>query len=318
MQPQPPVSRVPAQNPHAKQEPIHLQHWAARKEQILAKLPAGIKPERFESMMRTAFYENFQTFSRSTPESFLFAVAAAAELGLMISKTAGHAYLVPYKGAVQLIVGYKGLIFLAARAGILSQAEAHAVYGGQEFLYYMENNEWKSRHVPFGETSTKDDNITHVYGILTLTNGSKKFDCLTRDQIETVRGKAPSANSPAWRDSWGEMAKKTVLRRMFKTLPVDPECELMRALHIDDEPETPKPIEPPKSYMNVLKETSYMDMQRIEAAEVNDSREVLAKSLEILWNKGIDLGKKPADVANLSNEEVKSLLLKTEEYLEKD
>jgi len=50
-----------------------------------------------------------------------------------------------------------------------------------------------------------------------------QFDFMSRQQIEAVRQKAPSKYSPAWNEHWNEMAKKTVLRRVMKLVPLSTE-----------------------------------------------------------------------------------------------
>ena len=54
-----------------------------------------------------------------------------------------------------------------------------------------------------------------------------------------------NAKGPAWTKSWGEMAKKTVIRRQSKRLPKSTDIEMV-VKRIDDdydfdEPEPPKP-----------------------------------------------------------------------------
>src|SRR5690606_18079652 len=47
----------------------------------------------------------------------------------------------------------------------------------------------------------------------------------TVEEIEAIRRAAPSANSPAWKNHFGEMAKKTVFRRLAKMLPLSTEAQ---------------------------------------------------------------------------------------------
>lgn len=301
-------------NPHAKPEPVNLQHFNARKAQILTRVPPWIRPEKFEGALRTAFFEGGDMLARVTPESFLYAVSSCAELGLVLGKTAGHAYLVPFRNECTLIVGYKGLIFLAYRAGLIKAVDLHAVYRGQEFQCWMENNEWKNRHIPFGEVSTKDSDITHVYCIMTLANGAKKFSVMTRDQIEEIRARAPSGNSPSWRNSWGEMAKKTVLRRAMKTLPMDADCEINKALKLEDEAyDEPQQIRKP--YMQQIAEANTIEIERLDAIEKSHNRETMMKYIEIAAKKGINLGKTQQEIEALDDKELAILLAKTEELL---
>src|ERR1044071_3570677 len=51
-------------------------------------------------------------------QSLFNAAMSAACLGLEVDGVTGQAYLIPFKGRAQLVVGYKGYNTLAARSGI--------------------------------------------------------------------------------------------------------------------------------------------------------------------------------------------------------
>jgi recombination protein RecT len=59
---------------------------------------------------------------------------------------------------------------------------------------------------------------------------------MTAADVEKVRQKANSKDSPAWRYHWNEMARKTVFRRAAKWLPLSAEKSgaLIQALEQDD------------------------------------------------------------------------------------
>lgn len=51
-------------------------------------------------------------------QSLFNSAMSAAVLGLEVDGVTGQAYLIPFKGRAQLVVGYKGYNTLAARSGI--------------------------------------------------------------------------------------------------------------------------------------------------------------------------------------------------------
>jgi recombination protein RecT len=66
-------------------------------------------------------------------QSLFNAAMSAAVLGLEVDGVTGQAYLIPFKGKAQLVVGYKGYNTLAARSGITITGEV--VREGDDFDY---------------------------------------------------------------------------------------------------------------------------------------------------------------------------------------
>ena len=48
---------------------------------------------------------------------------------------------------------------------------------------------------------------------------------MTKAQVEKIRKATPSGNSPAWKDHWDEMARKTVHIRVTKRCPMSVEFQ---------------------------------------------------------------------------------------------
>lgn len=167
---------------------------------------------------------------KCSASSLVNAVIQAAELGLEPSNVMGHCYLVPFGKEATLIVGYRGFIELAARGGQARYRPARVVYDCDHFVW-QDGLHQVLEHTP-GERS-KDSRPTHAYVVADFANGLPPMvDVMTFDEIETVRRQSKMPNGPAWRDSWPEMAKKTVVRRMAKYVPMSP--ELQRAAAEDE------------------------------------------------------------------------------------
>ena len=56
---------------------------------------------------------------------------------------------------------------------------------------------------------------------------------MSKDEVDAVRKRSRAANNGPWVTDYGEMAKKTVFKRLSKWLPVTP--ELQEAIAKDDE-----------------------------------------------------------------------------------
>lgn len=179
--------------------------------------------------------------------SFLGAIMQCAALGLEPGGALGHAYLLPFdknkKNAqgkwervgteVQLIVGYRGMIDLARRSGQIQSLEARAVYAKDEFNVEL-GLDSKIVHRPAWDQADRGA-LTFVYAVAKLKDGGVQFDVMSRTEVEKIRARSKSKDNGPWITDFDEMAKKTVVRRLFKYLPVS--IEIQRAVGLDEQAE---------------------------------------------------------------------------------
>lgn len=201
------------------------------KPQIALALPRHLNADR---MLRIAM-----TSVRRTPallgcnqQSLLGAVMQAAQLGLEPDGVLGHAYLIPFKDQVQLIIGYKGLIDLARRSGQLSTIFARVVYAEDQFEFAYGLTE-RLEHIPSGKVEPGE--VRAVYAVARLKDGGTQFEVMTRGEVDAIRKRSRAADDGPWVTDFAEMAKKTVLRRLCKMLPAS--VELSRAVALDERAE---------------------------------------------------------------------------------
>lgn len=191
------------------------------KAQIAAALPSFVKTERFIRVALTEVRNN-PDLQKCDPLSVCTSIMKAAQLGLDIGSQLGQAYLVPFKGECTMIVGYRGLVNLVRRSGEVSTFYAKCVYEGDEFKQVL-GTAPAIHHVP----SDNPGKMTHVYAVCVFKDGSNQFEVMSHAEIERHRQRfSKMPNSQGWRDSFDEMAKKTVIRRIIKMLPItieDPE-----------------------------------------------------------------------------------------------
>lgn len=206
------------------------------KDQIAAALPKHMTPERMTRIALTEIRKS-SYLSKANPISLMGAIVQAAQLGLEPGNALGHCYLVPFKGDVQLIIGYRGMIDLARRSGQIVSLSAHVVYQADTFSYSYGLNE-SLNHVP----APGDDRgePTHAYAAAKLVGGGAQFHVMTWKEILEVRDlsegyqafKSKRIRSNPWDSHLDEMACKTVVRRLFKYLPVS--VEIQRAVLLDE------------------------------------------------------------------------------------
>jgi len=210
-----------------KQQPVTFATVLEQsKEQIMRALPAVTSSERFMRVVLTEWRKS-KDLQACDPRSLVGAVIQAAQLGLEFGSTLGHAYLIPYGGQATMQVGYRGLMHLARRGGEIKRFEARAVHEGDLFEYEYGTNP-HIKHVPSGKSGQK---LAFVYAVATFSDGENQFDVMSVEEVEDVRKKYSKAQK-TWQNSYDEMAKKTVIKRLVKMLPVC--AELQAALEYDN------------------------------------------------------------------------------------
>lgn len=172
------------------------------------------------------------------PVSLMHAVYQAAVLGLEPYSTMGEFYILPYGKEAQVIPGYKGLRKLAMNSGEIASIESHLVYEneiteGRFNVVYGEEKPITHRPILIGERG-------EIVGAWAMARFVKPgvapvFEFMSLQDIEHVRSSSKASNNGPWVTHFGEMARKTVLRRLIKSLPlsVTPK-ELVTALDIDN------------------------------------------------------------------------------------
>lgn len=226
-----------------KEKPTTIKDLIKSYEGQFAKaLPKVMTPERFARIATTAITQNPE-LAQCTPSSFMGALLNAAQLGLEPNTPLGQAYLIPFNRSVkdengqwhkikecQFQLGYKGLIELAHRSGEMKSIEAHVVYERDEFEFEF-GLDPKLKHVPSMDEDRGE--ITWVYAIYHLVNGGYGFEVMSRAEVNKHRNKySKAANSPAWKDSWEEMAKKTVVKKALKYAPL--KTDFVREMNTDE------------------------------------------------------------------------------------
>lgn len=208
------------------------------KNQLAMALPKHMSSDRMARIVTTEIRKT-PALADANMQSFLGAVVQCSQLGLEPGGALGHAYLLPFgngkakdgKSNVQLIIGYRGMIDLARRSGQIISISARTVREGDDFHYEYGLNE-DLKHTPKADESAP---ITYVYAVARLKDGGSQFEVMTFNQIESVRKQSKAGDKGPWMTHWEEMAKKTVIRRLFKYLPVS--IEIQQAVILDEKAE---------------------------------------------------------------------------------
>ena len=165
------------------------------------------------------------------PDSLVAAVVQIAGLGLDLHPSTGHAYLIPFKDHVQLVIGYKGLASLATRSGRVLNVTGHAVYSKDEFRHEMGTSQ-RLYHSPCLGIDRGD--IVAAWAEATLANGHSIFRVIGMADIEAAKAASSGASKPShpWNTWRSEMARKTAIRRLCRDLDIG--SVMARAMAVDD------------------------------------------------------------------------------------
>lgn len=192
------------------------------KGQFELALPKHLTADRLLRVALTAV-QNTPKLLECDRVSLLSAVMTCAQLGLEPDGVMGQAYLVPFKGKVVFIAGYKGLITLARNSGEISSIQAHEVCERDHFDFAYGLSE-RLDHRP--ATGARGE-VTHFYSYAHFKDGGHIFEVLTRADVEKIRDgsegykafKAGYVKTTPWVDHFVQMGRKTAIRRLANYLP---------------------------------------------------------------------------------------------------
>jgi recombination protein RecT len=243
------------------------------KQQIKVCLPGHLQADRVSRIALAEIRRN-PFLAKCNALSLLKSVVQASTLGLEIGNNLGHAYLVPFKDEVTLIVGYKGLIDLARRSGQIVSIAAYPVYENDLFEFEFGLDE-KLKHIP-----AKDNRgaIIAFYAYAKLQGGGYQMEVLWRSEVDAIRDSSANyrwakqkGKTTIWDDHYVEMGRKTLIRRIAKYLPMS--IELQKAAAMDEKHEA-----------GVTDDDDFIDLNINEFKIVEEEGEAQTKSDKLAEN----------------------------------
>ena len=136
-----------------------------------------------------------------------------------------------WKDIVTYIPMVQGIRTRMRNTGLVASAEAHVVYRNDKFFQQF-GSDPKIVHEPPTLGTPRGDPVG-AYAIIRLVSGEKIMEVMDRDEIDRVRSFSRNKDGPAWRGHWGEMARKTILKRAAKSAPTS--AEMLQLLERDEE-----------------------------------------------------------------------------------
>lgn len=197
---------------------IHTRLDTALQQQIAA-LPENFNKPRFLQNCMSLLQDGKTDFSKCEPRAVVRTLLKGAFLGLDFFN--GECYAIPYGNQCNFQTDYKGEIKVSKRYSSkpINELYAKLVYEGDNLEIGIVDGSQKVNFIPIAFNKGK---LLGVVAICKYTDGSQLYETMSIEEVEQTRNaysKAP--NSKAWKESFGEMAKKTVLRRLCKMIDLN-------------------------------------------------------------------------------------------------
>jgi recombination protein RecT len=186
--------------------------------QFSAALPDNIPVAKFKRVLVTALNQN-KDLPRCDRHSLFLAAVKCAQDGLY--PDGREAALVPFGGQVTYMPMVTGLRRLMASEVIVATTEV--VYENDRFRYVL-GDDASIEHEPPPLDQDRGQPIG-AYCSIKLKSGGHIREVMSRAEIERIRTMYSKASRPdaPWNQHWGEMARKTVLKRAAKQVAFSPE-----------------------------------------------------------------------------------------------
>lgn len=133
----------------------------------------------------------------------------------------GEAYIIPYKSTLRFQTSYKGEVKFVKKYSIREIKDIYAkiVREGDEYEEQIIDGHQSIsfKPIPFSKSE-----VVGAFAVVLYKDGGMDVESMTTEDINNTRANYSSArDSKAWKNSWEEMAKKTVLRRLCKHIETD-------------------------------------------------------------------------------------------------
>lgn len=188
--------------------------------QLKAALPAHVSVEKFTRVAANAIQGNPDLLNAERGSLFQACLRLAAD-GLM--PDGRDAAIVIFGGKAQAMPMIGGILRKVRQSGEVAKVSAQVVHKNDTFKVSYGFDE-DVEHVPPALDEPRGD-VIGAYATAVLKDGSRLLEVMSLEQIEKVRKVSRSGTRGPWVDWFDEMARKTVMRRLAKRLPMSTDIE---------------------------------------------------------------------------------------------
>jgi len=194
--------------------------------QFAAALPKHVSPERFVRVLMTAVQTTPALLNADRRTLFASAMKAS-QMGLLPDGREGA--IVTFKDQCQFMPMVAGVMKMVRNSGEISTWSVQAVYENDNFDFCLGDEE----HITHKPALAGRGKLIAVYSIVSMKDGEKSREVMSVEDVNGIRARSRSGGSGPWVTDFAEMAKKTVVRRHAKRLPLSTDID--GAIREDDE-----------------------------------------------------------------------------------
>src|SRR5690606_514405 len=134
-----------------------------------------------------------------------------------------EAAIVLFGDKAQAMPMIAGVLKKIRQSGEVAKVSAQVVHENDHFVWKLGFDE-DVEHAPPALDQPRGRAIG-AYATAVLKDGSRLLEVMSLEEIEQVRNVSRAAKNGPWVAWWGEMARKTVMRRLSKRLPMSTDLE---------------------------------------------------------------------------------------------
>jgi recombination protein RecT len=203
-----------------------------------AALPPHITTDRFNRVVLTAVQQD-PDLMLADRRSLLMAATKCAQDGLLPDKREADFVIFNTKvkdkwvKSVTYMPMIAGIQKRALNTGLVTSLQGHVIYEHDTFIWQQGTDE-KLEHKPLFPGDRGEP--IGAYAVARIKGEDRPlFRVMDKSRIDKARAVSKNADGAVWRMWWDEMAIKTVVRNLAKSLPADAEMAMFRAVDRDDD-----------------------------------------------------------------------------------
>lgn len=183
-------------------------------------LPKHITVEKFTRVAMTAIQNN-PDLQNADRRSLFGAIVRLAQDGLLPDGREGAIVLFGNKAQAMPMIA--GILKKLRQSGEIAKVSAQVVHENDEFVWTLGFDEDVTHNPP--PLDKPRGKAIGAYATAVLKDGSRLLEVMSLEEIEKVRAVSRAKGNGPWVQWWGEMARKTVMRRLSKRLPMSTDVE---------------------------------------------------------------------------------------------